>query len=945
MVPFLKQVAAHYFGQPNIETTCFIFPNRRSLVFFRKYLSEEVAAGGRRPLLVPELLTINDFFCRVYGGGASAKLPLLAELYRCYSALYPQAEPLDEFMFWGDTLLADFDDLDKYLADPSALLANVAQLKEMQDDFSYLTPTQAAAIRQFLAHFSNAQAPDSEVKNRFVRLWNILLPLYRDFNASLQARGMAYEGMIYRHLASRLKSGESVRDLLEKPFEGTSRFVFVGLNALNECERVVLGKLRDARLAGFVWDYVSGEIRDKANKSSVFMERNVADFPQDFPISGGDPPFKPEVDVISVPSAVGQAKLAPQILSGITGDPVETAFVLPDSSLLLPLLGSIPPEWDQINITMGYPMNGSAVYTLIKAVSQLQLHLRKRPEGFYYHHRSTEEVFSSGLFRRLLSPEEEAIVARVKAAARYYIPAADLQGGPLLDAVFQPVITDPAETSPAANHRLGAYLSALVGEAGRRLTEQGDLLELDFAKRCHTELNLLQGLDLAVLPATWLRVLDGLLQGISVPFQGEPLSGLQIMGPLETRALDFRNLVILSANEGVFPRHSQRVSFIPPQLRKGFGLPTHEYQDAVWAYYFYRLLQRARRVWLLCDSRTEGLKSGEESRYIKQLEYYFHWNIHRKVASAPLRPVAGEKDIPKTEEAIRAIREGWLSASALKNYLYCPVQFYYQFVEGLREEDEVAESLDAGMLGTVYHEVMQGLYESKEFITLQDIDSMQKDTENLKRRIRSAVLRQMRSVEVTGRNLVLEEVILDYVQGTLRHDASLLRQEGSPSLHILGLEREYRAQLFGGFHFKGFMDRIDSRREGQVRIVDYKTGKVEDNEVLITDANAAEVVEKLFGPVGPKWPKAALQLFLYDQLIRTDPAWREGQVVENAIYSTARLFTTPLPDVPESPEFSRLMTQRVTQLLQEMTAPEIPFSRTSNRKNCEHCAFKAICGR
>lgn len=947
MVPFLKQVAAHYYGQPDIETTCFIFPNRRSLVFFRKYLSEEVAARGQRPLKVPELLTISDFFSRVYGGSVSAKLPLLVQLYRCYSALYPQAEPLDEFMFWGDTLLADFDDLDKYLANPSDLLANVAQLKEMRDDYSYLTPTQEEAIRQFLAHFTGAQAPESEIKNRFVRLWNILLPLYRDFNASLQAQGMAYEGMIYRHLASRLQDGESVRDLLEKSFEGTGRFIFVGLNALNECERVVLRKLRDARLAGFIWDYVSPEIRDKANKSSVFMERNVADFPQDFPIAGAQPDSRPEVTVISVPSAVGQAKLAPQILAGIPSEnPVETAFVLPDSSLLLPLLGSIPPAWDQINVTMGYPMGSSGVYTLIKAISQLQLHLRKRPEGFYFHHRSVEEVFSSGLFRRLLSPDEEARVTRIKAQARYYIPASDLQGGPWLDTVFQAIVEDPGDASPAANHRLGAYLSELVGEAGRQLTAQGDLLELDFAKRCHTELNLLQELDLAILPATWLRVLDGLLQGISVPFQGEPLSGLQIMGPLETRALDFRNLVILSANEGVFPRHSQRVSFIPPQLRKGFGLPTHEYQDAVWAYYFYRLLQRAQRVWLLCDSRTEGLKSGEESRYIKQLEYYFHWDIQRKVASAPLRPVADEADIPKTAEAIRAIREGWLSASALKNYLYCPVQFYYQFVEGLREEDEVAESLDAGMLGTVYHEVMQGLYGTQDIISIQDIESMQKDVDELKRRIRSSVLKQMRTVEVSGRNLVLEEVILDYVQGTLRYDASLLKREGRSSFQILGLERECRAVLFGGFHFKGFLDRIDSRRAGQVRIVDYKTGRVDEQEVLITDANAAEVVERLFGPINPKWPKAALQLFLYDQLIRTDPAFQGRSTgVDNAIYSTARLFTTPLPDSPESPEFSRLMTQRVTQLLQEMTAPEIPFTRTANRNNCTHCAFKAICGR
>lgn len=943
MTPFLQQVAAHYYGAPDLEKTCFIFPNRRSLVFFRHYLGREVAASGRGiPLQSPPLFPINDFFARCYQGTVSVKLRLMVELYRCYAEIYPQAESLDDFMFWGDTLLADFDDLDKYLVDAAQLLQNVAAYKGMQDDFSYLSDTQRKAVEQFLSHFKGPE--ESVVKSRFVRLWNLLLPLYRSFRASLEEKGMAYEGMMYRHLAERIRGGESVRDILQAAFPEAESFVFVGLNALTPCESLLMKRMRDAGVARFVWDFSSAEIRDKRNKSSLYMERNLADFPQDFPI---DPEglSRPQVSVISVPSAVGQAKLAPQLLAQIPAAPMETAFVLPDESLLVPLLHSLPPQQEAVNVTMGYPLSGSAVYAVLKALSQLQLQMRRHGDRWYFYHRSVREVFSCSLFRQVLTPEETETVRRVTAEAKYYIPPEDLRGGPALELFFSPVVTAPEAASAEANHALGAWLAEVTAWMGRAISAAPEMiLELDFAKRCHTELTLLQEIDLEVKPSTWFSTLDRLLQGISVPFRGEPLQGLQVMGPLETRALDFRHVIILSANEGSFPRKSLRVSFIPPQLRKGFGLPTYEYQDAVWAYYFYRLLQRAEHVWLIYDSRTEGVKSGEESRYIKQLEYYFHWKPDKKVAAAPMLAIPVESEIPKTEEAVQAIREARLSASALKNYLYCPAKFYYQVVERLAVPEEVAESLDSRMIGNVFHHVMETLYKGKELITREYLDKLRKDKGRLKALIRRFVQEEMRSVEVSGRNLVIEEVLLDYIQGTLRQDATLLAREGAPGIRILGLEKKYELTLFGGFHFKGYIDRMDSYRDGEVRIIDYKTGKVDDKDLLITDDNAAEVAEKVFGPIGASWPKTALQLFIYDQFAHADPAL-QGQRLVNAIYSTARLYSTPLPDTPESLAFSRIMTEKVSALLQEITDLSLPFRRTERRETCQLCDFKAICGR
>ena len=949
MTPFLKQVAAHYFHGGDIEQTCFLFPNRRSLVFFKKYLGDLVRQDGRGvPLMVPPLYTINDFFYRLNHMEVTDKLRLLLELYDVYKKLNPQAEPLDEFVFWGDVMLGDFDDMDKYLVKADALLQNVQDFKALQDNFDYLSENQQEAIRSFLNHFRDGKGAltvnekDADVKSKFLRLWNLLYPIYRDFNAALKEKGMAYEGMVYRSLADKLQEGTPVVDILRPEFPEVNQFVFVGLNALNECERLLLRRMRDAGVAEFVWDYVSPQIRDKANKSSFFMERNVEDFPQAFPVEAS--PVPPQINVISVPSSVGQAKLAPQILADIHGDPVETAFVLPDESLLLPLLNSLPEERDSVNVTMGYPMAGSAIFTLLTTIGQMQLKMRKKADGWYFYHRQVREIFSSGLLKKLATPEEAETIRRVKSAAKYYIPLQDLQGGPMLDLIFRPVVTEPAAASPEQNHVTERYLADIVAYIGRNLSAKGEmLLELDFAKRAHTQLTLLQETDLEVLPATHLRLLERLLEGISVPFRGEPLQGLQVMGPLETRALDFRNLIILSANEGMFPRRSVSSSFIPPELRKGFGLPTYEFQDAVWAYYFYRMIQRPQNVWLLYDSRTEGLKSGEESRYIKQLEYSFGIPVKHLVATSALLPVEPSDTIPKTPEDVEVIRAKELSASTLQSYLSCPAKFYYQVVQGLEVEDEVAESLDAGMLGNVFHHVMHGLYRGKSVVTQADIDGFLKDVPGLRRRIRAEVLAEMHSIEVTGRNLVFEEVILDYVKNTLKHDASLLKAAGSSGFQIIGLEQKRKMEL-DGFRFKGFVDRIDSYIPGQVRIVDYKTGKVEEDDLLITDENAAAVVEKLFGEKNTHRPKIALQLFLYDLFAHDDKALA-GKKIVNSIYSCGRLYTGPLPDCPESPEFIKLTREHLSTMLAELTNPSIPFTRTPDRKTCSYCDFKTICGR
>lgn len=970
MTPFLKQVADHYYNEGKIEDKCFVFPNRRSMVWFRKHLCSAVKDV---PLLAPQMLTINDFFSRVSGVPASDRVRLLLELYDSYKALNPKAESLDEFIFWGDVILADFNDVDKYLVDPKQLFANVADFKALQDTFEYLTDTQREAIKGFLSHFNDQSGKltvdlgtdDPDVKGRFLQIWNILYPLYVSYNKSLADKGMAYEGMVYRSLAERLKN-MSVEDVFQDIFHVRTTFVFVGLNALNECEKTLLRKLRDAGWAEFCWDWSGDMIKDPQNRSSFFMADNVLEFPQ---AARWDPEGVecPEINVISVASSAGQAKRLPDILCQRTGAPEECAVVLPDEGLLKSVLNSIPEEIHDINVTMGLPMNGSLFYTMMADISAIQMHAVKRKDTWLFYHKQVWDLFSSEIFRKAADEKTMEIVAKVKENAIYYIPKEELAGTLLMDVIFRPVIMDPKMASTAQIASFAQYQKDVIEVIAPAIADDASLaLELEYAKEYYKCINVLFEIRPEVLPMTYLRLLGQLLSSVSVPFRGEPLKGLQIMGPLETRALDFKDLVIMSANEGVFPRRSVSSSFIPPELRKGFGMPTYEYQDAVWAYYFYRMISRAEKVWMLVDSRTEGLKSGEESRYIKQLEYHFGVPLKRFVVKFGSMKTASLPDIVKTEEDVARIKDTVLSATTLQNYLACPAKFYYGTVKGLEAEEEVAESLDYGMFGTVYHDTMRALYTSEEAmdpefvfndreprgglngealktVSQSYIEGWLSRKEDIKAKVKALIMMQLNTIEVSGRNLVVADVIVRYIIKTLQRDLELLKKEGRDSFEILG--REIRvAGEFCGQRFKGFIDRLDSFKEGQARVVDYKTGKVLEDDENIHDGNAEEIAEKIFNPDMKNWPKIALQFYIYDMLVQSRPEVR-GREICNCVYSTAHLFKEPPVTVPMNRKFYEAVSAKLEAMLAQMYDTSVPFRRTDDEKTCSYCDFRMICGR
>lgn len=965
MKPFLKQVADHYIEEGNLKDLCFVFPNRRSSKFFAKMLGESLASSApASPTLAPSLVTISDFFAKAADESVTDRITLLLVLYDCYSRLYPKAETLDEFIYWGDVLLGDFNDVDKYRVDASQIFTNVADFKAIRDDWSHLSEGQRKAIESFISHFSDEERREGgkeNVKETFRQIWNILLPLYDSFREVLRGQGRAYEGMVYRSFADRL-GREACSDILAESSPHVRKFVFVGLNALNECEKAVLSAMRDAHLAEFCWDWSGDMIRHELNKSSFFMRDNVRRFPQAFTIDP-DGVELPEFNVVSVPSSVGQVKQVSGILSG--KNPDECAVVLPDETLLIPLLNSISPDIRDINVTMGYPMSSSEFHAFMHDIHMMQLNVRKKGESWCFFHKYVWNIFSSGIFRTLVGSDETLLrnIDEIRKARKFYIPQSDLLAAGLPEVIFRPAAGGATEGESAVRS-LCAYLCDVAAYAGSKMESA---LETDFAKEYHTSVTRLSSKGLEIKLSTFVHLLESMLAGVAVPFNGEPLKGLQIMGPLEIRALDFKNLVILSANEGVFPRRSVSSSFIPPELRRGFGLPTYEFQDAVWAYYFYRMITRAEHVWMLYDSRTEGLKSGEESRYIKQLCYHFGVRINRYVASSSIKmPDAFAAEIAKTGDDIRKIRERSLSASSIQNYIDCPAKFYYHVVCGLRKEDEVSESMDNGMIGTVYHNAMRALLiGADEMMSVGEFDKLDhgKRTKgqgrvtraylkewlsrekDVRRKVVSLICAELHSDEVVGRDIVMTNVIVKYVMKTIEREIELLDRAGVDSFEVIGVEMDMNWSSCG-LRFYGVLDRVDRYLPGVCHLVDYKTGRDDPAVLQTTDADAEEVVDSIFDPHDTKHRerKAALQFHIYDRMLETTFGLVPGTVA-NSLYSTSGLFLAAPSASVFSERFRTLMDERLEALLKEITDPDVPFRRTDCAGACTYCDFRMICGR
>ena len=952
---FLEAVARRFAGRGPLDRVCFVFPSRRSGTFFKRYLG--IAAG--RPVFVPGVMTIDELFSRIAGMAETPqKVRLLDVLYKEYIRLAPGSddtgpESFDQFLYWGDILLSDFDDLDKYLVDVRRLLVNLHDLKALSSDYDFLTDDQTAAIAAFCNSFfthapgrdGGAGAPDGVPagnRQQFARIWDILYPLYCAFRERLAEKDMAYAGMIYRNVAESLPASGTLLPEYDE-------IVFVGLNALNACEKRLLDHLRKEGRADFYWDYAGPMVTDPANLAGRFMRDNVRRFPPKEPFScPARDPSAQHFEVIRVPSAVGQTRKAMQILSqlereGHLSRAEETAVVLPDEKLLFPMLGAIPESIGHVNVTMGYALSASSGATLFQLLERLQAGRRERGGETTFYHRDVTDLLEHPYIAAAADPEAVAQVKKwIREENRIHVPLSGLWSREgIFRTVFQPV------------GRTGA-IPAWLKEIIETLQAYQNPLEREFLSYYHKAVVELEevGLDLDALEAaTWFRLLSGSIALVKIPFEGEPLSGLQLMGPLETRALDFDNVILLSVGEGSFPSRSVSASFIPYNLRRGFGLPTYEMQDAMWAYYFYRFICRPARVYLIYDSRTEGMQSGEESRYVKQLRYLYEVPLVEKVATYSLSASAVEETLPfveKDDAVMAALTQRYLvdgkpfSATALNAYLECPLRFYYAHVKGIKEADEVVESLDAGLFGSIFHRVMERLYAPFLGACLEKdaLEALRRDKRRIETLIGEAFAEKHVS-DLVGENLILRDLVGHFVRRILSVDAAFAAS--GKSLHLLDTEADtsWTLPLSDGRKVRlfGIIDRLDSLEPGVVRVVDYKSGSVKG----LDDCGD---VDRLFDTtLVLRRPSVAFQLYFY-ALMKTRLQKDSSVRFTPCTYSLRSIFSDALPASHEiSPEKLDQFQTRLAALVEEILSPGKPFSASSSEDVCKYCNFKRLCNR
>ena len=959
MKPFLYQVASLFYEKWGAEVSrlAFVFPNRRTGLFFQKYLSEVADI----PLFSPTILTINDLFIQLSGKQSADRISMLFTLYDIYIRQSGSTETFDEFLYWGEMLLNDFDDIDKYMANARMLFSNVTDLREIENDFDFLSDEQIAAIRSFWSSFY--PRGDTPNQQQFLAVWQVLYDLYEEFRATLAAEGKGYEGMIFREVVESMERGESP----DLPYE---RIVFVGLNALSVSEERFLAQLLKREIADFYWDYVSDKVTDPDNKASYFVSRNLKSFPSSMKLPPEEK-VKTEIEVIGIPSGIGQAKHVYTLLSDwckeaemSSEEALRTAVILPDEHLLIPVLNAIPEQIRRINVTMGYPLAGTPVASLIEYILVLQKNVRYIDRNPLFYFRDVLPVLNH---RYILSTSSEIISSLVKEITennKIYISHTELGKTPLLEILFTPVTGVEAFSDYLIKvlEELNKVMSALSDEEEEDATLRTNDLEQEFIFHYFTTVNrmkeVMKDARIEMKIDTFFRLLKRVTDTITIPFHGEPLSGLQIMGVLETRALDFDRLIILSMNEGIFPQRKAANSFIPYNLRRGFGLPTYEHQDSVWAYHFYRLIERASHVSLLYDTRSNGLQTGEVSRFVHQLHYHYEVPMRDKlvvynVSSSKTPPLA----VPKREDVMRrldAYRKGGskaISASAINTYLDCPLKFYFSVVEGIREEEEVSETIESDVFGSILHKVMEELYKpfQGKMVTVDLLKAIRKDTALLTGAIARAFASEFFKTEVvrslTGQNYLIGEMIRKYVEKILERDGKL-----TPFVYIES-ERKINGLISLSDHseirLKGFIDRVDEVLDA-IRIIDYKSG---------SGTTTFSSIESLFNKEEKDRAKAVMQVFMYCWMYAHFTE-NKGKTIQPGIYYVRSLFSDPFdPSVYHRIErgksekvedfsgYAQAFEEGLRGCLDEIFNPEIPFTQTPTGKACSYCPFKGICGK
>ena len=946
---FLQETARSILAKhgDQLADLCLVFPNRRAGVFFRRYLAHEL----KKPVWSPSIHTISDLMQDLSGLQKADHLSLLFDLHQVFQQQKKTKEPFDEFYHWGEMLLHDFDDIDKYLVDPRDVFRNLASLKSIDEHFSYLGQEQIEAIRQFWSAFQ-VPSPSREQQD-FISIWEILYNVYLYFNQQLDEKGHAYEGKIYRSVTDQIGAGSL------KP--GHEKYAFIGFNALTPAEKKLFHELESRQMADFYWDYDNYYLQK--HEAGRFLRSNLREFPsRDLKIHDSMGSGK-DIRFINTPYDIAQAKILPRLLgdlsSGEASYPDQTAIILPDEQLLLPVLNSLPDDLTSVNVTMGYPVDATPAFSLLLSLISLQQNARQQTGGVAFYYQDVLAILNHQYMGIISNNQVAQLNEDIHKHNKIYVDASELHMHELFRKIF---------ILPEGYRSLSDYLLESYAHFYRILkdksSEEDEALRMELESIYHVYLSVKRLKEIfdiqqvEVGTETYLRILERVIRNQSIPFQGEPLSGLQVMGILETRALDFENLIILSMNEGVFPTAESSPSFIPFNLRKGFGLPTHEHHDAIYAYYFYRLIQRARRVTLVYNSSTDGLKTGERSRFMHQLLYESGQAVRQETVVSGLG-IPGEKtiEIAKTTgvmeqlERYNTLKGGrrTFSPSALKNYLVCPLRFYFRYLAGLKEPEEVTEDVDLPLFGLLLHNTLERIYgpyaRSGQWIDRRELRELAKDAGALEKHVADAFREEYfsdypadQALELSGKNLLVKDIILQYVRQLMRAE-----QRFAP-FRPLGLEVPCEGSLAfeaGGEQkqvlLAGTIDRVDEQ-EGGIRIIDYKTGQ---------SKGSFPDIPSLFDGKGQHDAlQALIYARLYDQQHQPGKPLIPGLYYFREIYQDGfdyrlKMGKTPITYGPLAAELEEGMQQALRRLFD----PSIPFGQTDDRNACRLCPYAGICRR
>lgn len=923
----------------NLLNTTVVFPSKRAMVFFKRSMQTHIS----QMVFLPKLSTIQEFYLEKQNATIPDDFTLVHLLYLSYRTFAKTTETLEDFYPWGEMLLSDFDDIDKYKINAKDLFTNIADIKAIESLFDYLNEEQKKIISDFWDTTKiPAKSSENDVRKNFLNMWKLLPSIYTDFKQKLQEQHLCYEGMAIRSVAE--LPVEQKAELFDN-----KTYLFIGFNALSECEKSLFSFLQNRKQAFFYWDYDTYYKQDESHEAGIFIRKNLKEFPNELDESAFSNFLRDKnIQLVKAPNEVAQAKYCGEVIKNATLE--DTAIVLADEKLIVPLLNSIPAG-TKYNITLGYPIRSSAAYTLFESILELYAHA----SGNEFYYKNVMSICENSLFSLESRKNATKLHSKIVKEKRITIPQKECVEVSKLDYIFK------------ANLQTNTYVNSLK-ETIIEFSIQNALNDIDKSifYTIYTELAALQtvidGQHIHFERISFINnLLKKSLQNKTIAIAGEPLEGLQVMGILEARMLDFKNLILTSVTDENLPKTSTGGSFIPYNLRVAFGMPTIKEQSAMYSYYFYRLLQRSENITLLY-SESSGENKAEKSRFILQLLYESPFKNLSEEKDNPYKKYSGireaeyyytispseELQFAESSDDIAIFRHNIttnkkLSPTSLIKYIQCERQFYFSAIKGLRKPQDFEELPQAVDLGNYFHTTMETIYKpyvNKE-VTPAIIDAILKDQDTLQQTLLNAMKENNAPQNVRDTNSKEFQTMFKRIN-------NFLEAEKQKTFTIIALESdEGQLQLPNGINIGGRIDRLDFC-QGVYRIVDYKTGNC--NEEKQRKKTTIKDIDTLF-TANKDYPKEAFQALFYAYIFKKLHPKNSYQpnLFFIQLYASEANKTTLQINGQELITFDdELFTQyeeRLQALTDSMIHPDKEFKMTDISNTCTYCDFKAFCNK